>query len=187
MSSAQAYLSEIEQLAGEKSSTKRRELLTAVTDIFLISHDSQTDTDAEMFGSVLERIAYELEVEVRAHFSEKVCGCSRLSRRLAIRLAKDDIAVARPVIEQSPALKDDDLIDIIRSRSEEHRYSIAGRESISTDVTGALVDHSSDRTIGRAARKEIERLIGRPVFLQLQVRVKKDWQSDRRFLDELGL
>ena len=43
------------------------------------------------------------------------------------------------------------------------------------------------KSIGKAARKHIEKLIERPVYLQLYVKVKKDWQSVRRFLDDLGL
>jgi GTP-binding protein Era len=43
------------------------------------------------------------------------------------------------------------------------------------------------KSIGRAARKSIEAFVGQGVFLQLYVRVKKDWQSDPRFLEEVGL
>jgi GTP-binding protein Era len=43
------------------------------------------------------------------------------------------------------------------------------------------------KSIGRAARKAIEAFIEHPVFLQLFVRVKKDWQSDPQFLEEIGL
>jgi len=59
----------------------------------------------------------------------------------------------------------------------------------STSAKKVLVGKDGQRikSIGRAARKEIEQLLERPVYLQLFVRVKKDWQTDRRFLDELGL
>jgi GTP-binding protein Era len=43
------------------------------------------------------------------------------------------------------------------------------------------------KSIGKAARTAIEALLERHVFLDLHVRVKEDWQSDRRFLEELGL
>lgn len=42
------------------------------------------------------------------------------------------------------------------------------------------------KSIGIAARQEIERLLGAKVFLELQVKTKKDWRSDVRFLKELG-
>lgn len=42
------------------------------------------------------------------------------------------------------------------------------------------------KRIGQAARQELERLLGRQVYLQLWVKVSKDWRSDDRLLRELG-
>ena len=42
------------------------------------------------------------------------------------------------------------------------------------------------RDIGRAARKDIEFLVGSKVFLDLHVRVTSDWTNNRRSLAELG-
>ena len=36
------------------------------------------------------------------------------------------------------------------------------------------------------ARKEIEKLLGRKVYLDLHVRTAKDWQSDPKALTKLG-
>lgn len=43
------------------------------------------------------------------------------------------------------------------------------------------------KSIGIAARKDIETLIGTRVLLKLWVKVKKNWSQDQRFLKELGL
>jgi GTP-binding protein Era len=42
------------------------------------------------------------------------------------------------------------------------------------------------RQIGSAARKEIEEMGGRPVFLELRVKVLKDWRNDENMLKRLG-
>jgi len=42
------------------------------------------------------------------------------------------------------------------------------------------------KEIGSAARADIEKLLGRKVFMKLWVKVKEDWRSDRRVLKELG-
>jgi len=42
------------------------------------------------------------------------------------------------------------------------------------------------RQIGRQAREQIERLLGTPVYLDLHVKVAKDWQRDPRQLRRLG-
>jgi GTP-binding protein Era len=41
------------------------------------------------------------------------------------------------------------------------------------------------RTIGTEARLEIEKLIERPVFLELFVKVRTDWRQSERHLREL--
>jgi GTP-binding protein Era len=42
------------------------------------------------------------------------------------------------------------------------------------------------KSIGIAARKDIEALIGEKVLLKLWVKVKKNWTQDERFIKELG-
>jgi GTPase len=43
------------------------------------------------------------------------------------------------------------------------------------------------RAVGTAARKEIERMLGRRVHLDLSVRVRKGWRRDEALLDRLGI
>ena len=43
------------------------------------------------------------------------------------------------------------------------------------------------KEIGTRARPEIEHLVGHPVFLELQVKVRPKWRSDERMLERLGI
>jgi GTP-binding protein Era len=43
------------------------------------------------------------------------------------------------------------------------------------------------KTIGTAARHELEQYFGSRVFLDLHVKVRSEWRNDERLLDELGL
>jgi GTPase len=43
------------------------------------------------------------------------------------------------------------------------------------------------RDVGSGARKEMEALLGRKVFLDLRVRVRKGWRRDEALLDRLGI
>jgi GTPase len=43
------------------------------------------------------------------------------------------------------------------------------------------------KEIGIRARPEIELLLGRPVFLELRVKVKPRWRRDERLLERLGI
>ena len=43
------------------------------------------------------------------------------------------------------------------------------------------------KRVGRAARLELNRLLGRRVHLELWVKVREDWADDARALQHLGL
>jgi GTP-binding protein Era len=43
------------------------------------------------------------------------------------------------------------------------------------------------REVGTAARSEVERFLGRRVFLDLTVKVRRHWRRDERLLDRLGI
>ena len=43
------------------------------------------------------------------------------------------------------------------------------------------------KRIGVAAREELQRLFGGPVYLDLHVRVKEEWREDERVLGQIGL
>ena len=43
------------------------------------------------------------------------------------------------------------------------------------------------KEIGTRAREELEPLLGAKLYLELRVKVLKDWQRDPRALDRLGL
>ena len=42
------------------------------------------------------------------------------------------------------------------------------------------------REVGTAARKQIEAILGTPVYLDLHIKIAKDWQRDPRQLRKLG-
>ena len=42
------------------------------------------------------------------------------------------------------------------------------------------------KKIGSAARKEIEAMSGRKVYLRLNVKVRKNWRNDEKILRRMG-
>jgi GTP-binding protein Era len=53
---------------------------------------------------------------------------------------------------------------------------------------GIVIGHRGARLreIGTTARKQIETMLGTPVFLDLKVKVIKEWQRDAKHLNRLG-
>jgi GTP-binding protein Era len=54
--------------------------------------------------------------------------------------------------------------------------------------TGIVIGHRGSRLreVGTAARKQIEAMLGTPVYLDLHVKIAKDWQRDPKQLRRLG-
>jgi GTPase len=73
----------------------------------------------------------------------------------------------------------DDGLMIVRARVWAETESQKG---ILVGAGGRMV-----RAVGTAARKEIERMLGRRVHLDLNVRVRKGWRRDEGLLDRLGI
>lgn len=139
MHSTQSCLKELTALSSETSSEKRREVLRRVTDLFFMTYDRQTLDEINIFGTVMERIAYELEVEARAELSQRICEIYKSPRDLVCRLAADDIAVARPVLEHSRVLTDEDLVRIAKAQDQDHLHAIAKRDALAPSVTDVIV------------------------------------------------
>lgn len=152
MPKAPAYLADIETLTQASPVASQRELLKAVTDIFLVTEDNQSEADNAALSEVMERISYALDDDARSRLAQRIAGAQRVSRQLARRLANDEIGIARPMLEQCRALSDTDLSEIIQTRSPEHLHSIAGREQISPEITDQILDTCDDQTLARLTR-----------------------------------
>ena len=132
------------ELAKEKSSEKRRELLRQVTDAFLAPPEDRSDREAELFDEIVGAVAMDLEIQVRVELSRRVAKSRHSIRRTARRLAFDVIEVARPVIEESRALTQSDLVDVIQQTSRDHMMAVTKRPDIGERVSSALVAKGGD-------------------------------------------
>lgn len=134
-------------LAREPSSEKRRELLLQITDAFIANPGERTEKEASIFDDIFAAVADDLEKEVRFELARKIAKTQAPMNATARRLAMDVIEVARPIVEQSQALKDSDLIDVIAQKGPDHQVAVARRPHLSEEISEALVDTRSDRVL----------------------------------------
>jgi GTPase len=106
-----------------------------------------------------------------------------LEVRLAEIVREKALAVTRQEVPHSIAVvvdeleRGDDLVKV-------HASLIVERDSQKGIVIGK--GGSTLKTIGSRAREEMERVLGSRVFLDLRVRVLKEWQRDPKALQRLG-
>ncbi len=108
-----------------------------------------TTDNAGLAKAVLLLLVRDVEKEVRQRLAEAVADCEELPADVASRLARDDIEIARPILERSPVLSDEELVEIVRTNSIQYALAVAGRERISEMVSEALVDSGDEQVVVR--------------------------------------
>jgi GTP-binding protein Era len=107
---------------------------------------------------------------------------SELIREAALEGVRDELPHSITVTVEEMGLRNDrpgdkPLLDIYASL-------IVERDS----QKGIVIGHQGSRLreIGAAARQQIEALLGTPVYLDLRVKVLKEWQRNAKHLNRLG-
>ena len=94
-------------------------------------------------------------------------------REKALHLTRDEVPHA--VTVEVEEIEERRLRAVIYVETESQKGILVGKK-------GTMV-----REIGTRARPEVEALVGRPLFLELQVKVRPRWRRDERLLERLGI
>src|SRR5689334_13603731 len=115
------------------SETRLRALNYAIE---LLLSGSYEVTDVAAFGEVISRLADEIEVAARADLSRRLARSDKAPINLLNKLARDNsIQVAEPVLSESDRLDNDTLVDIAKTKSQEHLLAISKRKTLDAAVT----------------------------------------------------
>ena len=139
-------------LAQEDSSDKRRELLEEVADLFLDDSNAMNDRETGLADDILTKVAHDVEMKVRKSLAERFASVDTVPPNLVRMLASDEIEVAAPILQESRALSDRDLMDIVRENGKDHMLAVTRREEISEAVSEALVESGDDDVIVNLVR-----------------------------------
>jgi len=94
-------------------------------------------------------------------------------REKALRLTREEVPHA--VMVEVDEIGEKVVRALVYVETESQKGILVGKK-------GAMV-----REIGTRARPEVEALVGHPVYLELQVKVRPKWRRDPRLLERLGL
>ena len=120
---------------------RRTEVLRRVTGFFLNDAEKLSENQISLFDDVMTRLIEEIEVGAQAELSARLAQVPQAPRTVIRKLASSDaIEIARPILEQSERLTDQDLVEIAKTKGQAHQLSIAGRSHLNEAVTDALID-----------------------------------------------
>lgn len=107
---------------------------------------------------------------------------AELIREAALDGVRDELPHSIAVVVEEMKLREDrpaskPLLDI-------HAFLYVERDSQKAIVIGR--GGSRLKEVGQAARKNIEKMLGVPVYLDIRVKIAQDWQRDPKQLNRLG-
>ena len=160
---------DVELLRREPSPANRTDIVRKIAGQFV--DGGLSDRERLIAGQIFRVLCTDVAVAVRRAMSEILAKSALVPHDVALTLARDLSEVAVPILQYSPVLDDDDLIEIIRRPSgaklfadnepdilfvahdhgpdngELKQTAIARRNSVSARISGALVENGGKTVV----------------------------------------
>src|SRR5215813_7410339 len=136
---ALAYLSQedVDRLAADRSPATRQATMLRVGEVLA---SGVVGVEERLIAySIIDRVLPEAEIEIRAELSKFLKHVPWLDHRLALKLANDVLEVAEPILAESLALTDEDLLAVIDRHSIGHARAISKRRTLTMPISTALI------------------------------------------------
>ena len=111
-----------------------------VTDLFLSNVGRLGDSQIAAVDGVLAHLVERVDATTVIQLSEALSTIDRAPRQTVRKLAfHEQSQVAAPVLRSSSCLSDADLLEIVKSRSQQHLLAICDRKTLNEALTDALM------------------------------------------------
>jgi uncharacterized protein (DUF2336 family) len=179
MATFSSLLNEIQDTTVSELTERQLKALTRITDLFMAGSGRHSQKQIELFDEVFKVLVAVIELKTRVKLARYLATIPDAPASLVRAFAFDDaIAVAAPVLRQSEALCESDLVDSARTKGQDHLEAIALRRTISEVITEILIERGESRVV-RAVAKNAGARISNDSFGKLVLRAGED--------DELAL
>lgn len=143
---------QLEQLARIKEPEARSKLIRTLVGEYARSEDHEpTEMERELFSRIVLSVFDQLDRAARYELVVRLAKTDRIIPDLADRLAQEDYELSEPVIECSPMISQNGLMQIAKNGGNDKRKSTAKRPDLSEEMT--------DTMIARASRDVVHELL----------------------------
>jgi len=140
-------IAEVELVAKNGAPERRARVLRELADLFRSAAGRLQPAQLRVFDDVLLRLIERSDARALASISATLAGLEPAPVETVRRLARhEDDAVAAPLLTRTTSLADDDLVQIICDRGQQHLLAIAGRPSLSEDITSLVLKRAGKDT-----------------------------------------
>ena len=139
---------ELEEVLQHGSSARRAETLRRIAVLFAEGASRFNEDHIALFDEVLCQLSRDADADARVELSHRFATIPNAPPKVLLELASDDeVAVARPLLKQSPRLGPADLLEIARSKSQAHLMAISKRNGLPAPLTDTLIERGNQEVL----------------------------------------
>jgi uncharacterized protein (DUF2336 family) len=153
MTTFSSLIDEIQDTKVSELTKRQLRALTRITDLFIAGSGRHSKKQNELFDEVFETLVAVIELETRVKLARYIATNPNAPATLVRAFAFDDaVAVAAPVLSQSTALSESDLVVNASTQSQGHLCAIAQRRIISEAITEILIERGEPNVVHTVAK-----------------------------------
>jgi uncharacterized protein (DUF2336 family) len=146
-------------VAAERPKNRSRlALLKRLADVVSLPSSRVNSFERSVTADLLVEILRDAEFDERARVARRISTLAEIPNCLVRLILRDELDIAHPLLAESTALSDTDLLDCVRNATGAHRRLIAQRRGVSEVVSEALVEVGETLVVEALLRNEQARL-----------------------------
>ncbi len=151
-------MNRLAHLVSNPGNVKREELYLAVASLYRVQGTYLNPRERELMNEILRRLARDVEMAIRIALAERLADDPAAPHDLIVLLADDTIEVARPLIQRSPLLSDEDALELVAHADIAHQEAVAERPHIGEPVSDALAKLDAEPVLVALVRNATARI-----------------------------
>jgi uncharacterized protein (DUF2336 family) len=156
---AKKLIDQFHSALGKVSSAEQLAVQRQVADLLLASNQPYSERQVAIFNDVIGSLVQQVDRQALLELTGRLATADNAPNPVINHLSNnDDIAVAGQVLERSKVLTDENLIEIARTKGQEHLLAIAARPQVSETVTDALVERGDAHVTQKVVANDGARL-----------------------------
>lgn len=145
--SAEKEMALLKAQMSEGDPAVKKALFEKTSELLLSDAPRFSDSEKTMMDDILVELIDQIEFSIRKKLAVRLAAQKTAPRKLLNTLMRDDISIARPILLNSGAPSDEDLVGVINATTGAHCQSVAARKQVSTDVSDALISTGDIKVI----------------------------------------
>lgn len=152
MAAATSLIPELEEIVRHGDPGRRAKAIRSISDLLVQGAGLFGADHIALFDGVLTGLLPHTEIAARVELAQRLASLADAPPRLVHQLAlADEIAVAGPLLQDSPVLDEATLVEVARTKTQDHLLALSGRAMIAPAVTDVVVRRGERDVVRRLA------------------------------------